>query len=142
MEGKVTVSVLSESHAGSAGNDWKYELQAKVFNQGLKGQGTISVAKHDLPSGTTQVPPGPPAVVDVPAGSCENQITIRLRLEASEVDLFRNDVGVTDIDLHMQCPGPGVEPIVLERDISVGVSDSGRDSIVTIKVKLVLSCVQ
>jgi len=68
------------------------------------------------------------------------EIKLKLRLEAAEVDFFRNDVGLTDIDLFLKCPGPGVEPMVYDRDISVGVSDSGRDSVVTIKVRLVLSC--
>jgi len=140
MEGKVTISVLSESHEGNAGNDWKYQLEVKVFNRGLQGQGVIEVAKHDLPSGTTQAPPGPPAPVEIPTGDCSNEIKVRIRLEAHEVDLFRNDVGLTDIDLHLACPGPGEEPLVLERDISVGVSDSGRDSVVTLKIRLVLSC--
>jgi len=140
MEGKVTLSVLSESHEGNAGNDWRYVIEAKVFNRGLKGQGTITVAKHDLPSGTTQEPPGPPAAIEMPAGDRDNEIKIKLRLEATEVDFFRNDVGLTDIDLYMKCPGPGVEPLVYDRDISVGVSDSGRDSVVTIKVRLALSC--
>lgn len=140
MEGKVTISVLSESHEGSAGNDWKYQLEAKVFNRGLKGQGVIKVGKHDLPSGVTQEPPGPPAAVEMPVGDCSNELKIKLRLEAIEVDLFRNDVGVTDIDLCLACPGPGAKPLVHEREISVGVSDSGRDSVVTLKVRLVLTC--
>ena len=41
MEGKVTFSVLTENHEGPIGEDWRYWIEAKVFNQGLKGQGTI-----------------------------------------------------------------------------------------------------
>lgn len=37
-----------------------YAIEAKVFNRGLKGQGTIKVKKHVLPAGVTQEPPGPP----------------------------------------------------------------------------------
>lgn len=140
MKGKVTLSVLSESHEGNAGNDWKYQLQAKVFNRGLKGKGVIKVEKHDLPSGASQAPPGPPAPVAIAAGDYNNEIKIKLRLEAHEVDLFRNDVGLTDVDLYLACPGPGAEPLVHERDISVGVSDSGRDSVITLRIRLVLSC--
>jgi len=139
MEGKVTLSVLSESHEGIAGNDWKYQVEAKVFNRGLKGQGMVTVKKHNLPSGTTQAPPGPPAAVEMPVGDCSNELKIKLRLEATEVDVFSNDFGVSDIDLYLKCPAPGAEPLVHERDISVGVSDSGRDSVVTVKVRLVLS---
>ncbi len=140
MEGKVTISVLRENHVGSAGNDWKYQLEAKVFNRGLKGKGVIEVGKHNLPSGTTQVPPGPPAPVEMTAGDYSNEIKIKLRLEAHEVDLFRNDVGISDVDLYLSCPDPGTEPLVHEQEISVGVSDSGRDSVLTLKVRLVLSC--
>ena len=143
MVGKVTFSVLEESHQGPIGEDWRYWIEAKVFNQGLQGQGTIKVAKHSLPSGTTQVPPGPPAAVEIPAGDCNNQLKIKLTLEATEVDLFRNDVGKTDIDLCLDCPKPGETSRVFDKEISVGVVESpgitGETSIVTLKVRLVLS---
>ncbi len=144
MEGKVTFSVLTENHEGPIGEDWRYWIEAKVFNRGLQGQGTIKVDKHCLPSGTTQAPPGPPAPIEIPAGDHNNQLKIKLTLEATEVDLFRNDVGKTDIDLYLDCPGPGESPRVHEREISVGVVESlgitGETSIITLKVRLVLAC--
>ena len=144
MEGKVLFSVLTEGHEGPIGEDWRYWIEAKVFNQGLKGQGTIKVAKHSLPSGTTQQPPGPPAPIEIPAGDCNNEIKIKLTLEATEVDLFRNDVGKTDIDLTLTCPGPGEKPLIHEHEVSVGVVESpgitGETSIVTLLVRLELFC--
>ena len=144
MEGKVTFSVLTESHEGPIGDDWRYWIEAKVFNQGLQGQGTIKVDEHALPSGVTQVPPGPPTVIEIPAGDQNNQVKIKLTLEATEVDLFRNDVGKTDIDVCLDYPGPGEDPQVFEKEISVGVVASpgitGETSIITLKVQLVLSC--
>jgi len=144
MEGKVTFSVLTENHEGPIGEDWRYWIEAKVFNQGLQGQATITVDKHSLPSGTTQVPPGPPAAVEISAGIQNNQLKIKLTLEATEVDLFRNDVGKTDIDLYLDCPKPGEDPRAFEKEISVGVVESpgitGETSILTLKVRLVLSC--
>ena len=144
MEGKVTFSVLTESHEGPIGEDWRYWIEAKVFNQGLQGQGTIKVEKHSLPSGTTQEPPGPPAVVEMPAGDYSNQLKIKLTLEATEVDLFRNDVGKIDIDLNLDCPKPGEDPRTYDKEISVGVVESpgitGETSIITLKVRLVVSC--
>ena len=144
MEGKVTFSVLTESHEGPIGEDWRYWIEAKVFNQGLQGQGTIKVEKHSLPSGTTQEPPGPPAAIEMSAGDYNNQLKIKLTLEATEVDLFRNDVGKTDIDLNLDCPKPGEYPRTYDKEISVGVVESpgitGETSIVTLKVRLVLSC--
>lgn len=144
MEGKVTFSVLTESHEGRIGDDWRYWVEAKVFNQGLQGQGKIEVKKHDLPSGVTQAPPGPPAPIEMPAGDYNNQLKIKLTLEATEVDLFRNDVGKTDIDLHLDCPKPGEDPRVFEKEVSVGVVESpgitGETSIITLMIRLVLSC--
>ena len=144
MEGKVTFSVLTESHEGPIGEDWRYWIEAKVFNQGLQGTGTITVKKHSLPSGTTQEPPGPPAPVEISAGDYNNQLKIKLTLEATEVDLFKNDVGKTDIDLHLDCPKPGENPRIFDKEISVGVVESpgitGETSIITLKVRLVLCC--
>lgn len=143
MEGKLTFSILQEGHEGPIGDDWRYWIEAKVFNQGLKGQGTIKVKKHSLPTGTIQSPPGPPAPIEIPTGDCGLPVKIKLTIEATEVDLFRNDVGKTDVDLTLQSPGPGEPPLVHEREISVGVVESpgitGESSIITIKVRLVLS---
>ena len=144
MEGKVIFSVLTENHEGPIGDDWRYWIEAKVFNRGLKGQGTIKVAKHSLPSGTTQEPPGPPASIEMPAGDYNNEIKIKLTLEATEVDLFKNDVGKTDIDLTLSCPKPGEQALLHEHEISVGVVESpgitGETSIITLRVQLELFC--
>ena len=143
MEGKVTFSVLTESHEGPIGDDWKYWIEAKVFNQGLQGQGTIKVGKHKLLSGITQEPPGPPKPIEMSAGDHNNQFKIKLTLEATEVDLFRNDVGKTDIDIYLNCPEPGAAPLVYDKEISVGVVESpdisGETSIITLKVRLVVA---
>ena len=80
----------------------------------------------------------------MPAGDHNHQLKIKLTLQATEVDLFRNDVGKTDIDLCLDCPGPGEDPRVHDREISVGVVESpaitGETSIITLKVRLVLTC--
>jgi len=144
MKGKVTFSVLTESHEGPIGDDWRYWIEAKVFNRGLQGQGTIKVGKHSLPSGTTQEPPGPPQPIVMAAGDHSNEIKIKLTLEATEVDLFRNDVGKTDIDLYLNCPKPGEDSRVYDKEISVGVVESpgitGETSIITLTVRLTLVC--
>ncbi len=144
MAAKVTFSILQENHEGPIGDDWRYWVEAKVFNQGLKGEGKISVEKHSLPTGTTQEPPGPPEPLELPAGECGEKVKIKLTFEATEVDLFRNDVGITDIDVALDCPGPGAAALVHEHDISVGVIESpgitGETSIVTLKIRLVLAC--
>ena len=144
MGAKVVFSILEENHEGPIGDDWRYWVECKVFNQGLKGEGKITVKKHSLKTGVTQVPPGPPEPLELPAGDCGETVKIKLTLEATEVDLFRNDVGKTDIDTHLECPGPGEEPLVRDGQISVGVVESpgitGETSIITLNVRLVLSC--
>lgn len=140
MTGKVTFSVLSESHEGAVGSSWRYWVEVKVFNRGLKGQGRIEVPKHKLPSGTTQEPPGEPAILEMPVGDCNDDVKIKIRAEVTEVDLFSNDSGFADIDVVFDFPRAGESPLVLERDICIGVSESPRSSLVTLKTRLVLSC--
>lgn len=50
MEGKVTFSVLTENHEGPIGEDWRYWIEAKVFNQGLQGQGIYQMVGNKLPT--------------------------------------------------------------------------------------------
>ena len=144
MEGKVKFSILTENHEGPIGDDWRYWVEVKVFNQGIKGKGIIKVPKHSLPSGTTREPPGPPQPLELAAGDYANTIKVKITFEATEVDLFRNDVGKTDIDLHLACPKPGEAPKVHEQEISVGVVESpgitGETSIITLLVRLELFC--
>lgn len=144
MVAKVTFSILQENHEGPIGEDWKYWVEAKVFNHGLKGAGKIEVPKHSLPSGTTRQPPGPPAPLELAAGECGQRVKVKLTLEATEVDLFTNEVGKTDIDTYLDCPGPGEEALVREGEISVGVVESpgitGETSIITLKYRLVVAC--
>ncbi len=144
MESKTTFSVLTENHEGTTGDDWRYWVEVKVFNQGLQGQGTITVAKHKLPGGVTQQPPGPPAPVEISAGDCNNPLKIKLTLEATQVDLFKNDVGLTDIDLCLDAPKPGEDARVYDKEISVAVVESpvitGDTSILTLKVRLLVFC--
>ena len=94
--------------------------------------------------GSGSGPPGPPPPIEMPAGDYNNQLKVKLTLEATEVDLFKNDVGKTDIDLWLDCPKPGEEPRVHDREISVGVVESpriaGKASIFTLEVRLVIGC--
>jgi hypothetical protein len=144
MACKVTMTLLTESQQGNIGDDWKYTLEAKVFDQGLKGKGSISVPKHKLSSGATQEPPGPPAPVEIAAGEGGTELMIRLTLHATEVDFFKSDSGETQINFHMQAPAPGAAPITRETEVSVGVRESpglmDETAVLTLKLKLVASC--
>jgi hypothetical protein len=139
----VTLTLLSESQQGNIGDDWKYNLEAKVFNQGLQGTGTIAVPKHTLSSGASQEPPGPPAPVEITAGDGGTELMIRLTLTATEVDFFKSDSGETQINFHMPAPSPGSAPIARETEISVGVRESpglmDETAVLTLQLKLVAS---
>jgi hypothetical protein len=144
MAGTVQLELLTESQEGNIGNDWRYSLEAKVFNEGLKGTGTISVPKHDLNSGDTQVPPGPPAPVTIPAGDGGASLLVRLKLDATEVDFFKSDSGTNTINVTLACPGEGGEAEVQETDIAVGVRESpglvDETAVFTLRIRLTATC--
>ncbi|NND44609.1 MAG: hypothetical protein HKN58_04755 [Xanthomonadales bacterium] len=123
MSGKVTVTLLSERQDGKIGDDWKYDVEVKVFNEGLKGKGTISVAKHTLASGVTTDPHGAPPPLELDAGEPGSELKIWLKLVATEVDMFRNDVGESELNFTMVCPRAGDAPMVIEKEISCGVTE-------------------
>jgi hypothetical protein len=119
----ITISLLSESQEGTIGNDWKYSLEAKIFSGALAGKGKIKVPKHRLDSGETQVPPGPPEDLVLPAGEAGAEIRVSLRCKVAEVDLFKNDKGEMPISFKMTCPPAGGAAVVEEREISIGVEE-------------------
>jgi hypothetical protein len=141
---KVTMSLVSERQDGPIGDDWKYEVEAKVFNEGLKGKGSISVPKHNLPAGATQDPPGPPEPVVMDGGDCGGTVLVRVHVKATEVDLFISDKGEASVDITMKCPGPGEAAVTKESEISVGVRESpgisGETSIFRVVLRLEAAC--
>lgn len=143
MSAKVTFSVLSERQDGEIGDDWMYEVEAKVFNQGLKGKGTIKVAKHNLASGMTMEPHGAPGPIELDAGEEGTELKIWLKLVATEVDAFRNDRGESQLNFGMFCPRAGEAPVSVEKEISCGVTETpvvkGNTATFTAKVRLVAS---
>jgi len=123
MACKIAISLLSESQEGTIGNDWKYSVEAKVFSGPLTGEGAIQVRKHRLDSGKTQVPPGPPEDLVLPAGEAGDRIHVALRFNVAEVDLFKNDTGEATASLKLTCPPAGGAAVVEEREISIGVDE-------------------
>jgi hypothetical protein len=144
MSCKVTMSLVSERQDGPIGDDWKYEIEAKVFNEGLKGKGQISVPKHTLPSGSTQEPHGSPEPVTMEAGDCGGTVLVRVLVKATEVDTFISDKGQTSLDIPMKCPGEGEAEITKETEISVGVRESpgisGETSIFRVVLRFSARC--
>ena len=123
MACRVTISLLSESQAGTIGNDWKYSVEAKIFSGALTGKGTIKIPKHNLESGETQAPPGPPDALVLPAGEPGAEIRVDLRFKVAEVDLFKNDTAEMPSSFRLTCPVAGGEAVVEDREISLGVEE-------------------
>jgi hypothetical protein len=143
MSLKVNVSVLSETQEGDVGDDWKFELNVKIFNEGLKGEGTIKVKKHLLSAGAVQEPPGPPAPLVLPGGDAgQEHILVRLNLKATEVDLFQNDVGIIENDVSCHCPTEAERISALQTDISVVVRESpgflNQVAVFSLKLRIVI----
>lgn len=140
MASKVTLILVSESQQGNIGNDWKYTLHAKVYNEDLKGEGSIEVKKHMLSSGQTQQPPGPPEALVMDAGNSGKELCIKLNLKATEVDLFKNDSGEHSVTLTMNTPASGAAAITVNSEISVGVRESpgivDQSAVMTLKLQL------
>lgn len=143
MTGTVTVSVISERQDGKIGNDWKYDVEVKVFNEGLKGKGVISVKKHTLDSGITMEPHGAPEPLVLEAGDGGSELKIWMKLVATEVDLFRNDSGESDLNFTLYCPREGEDAMVVEKEISCGVTEkpvvADNTAIFKLAVRLVAS---
>ncbi len=123
MACKITILLLSESQKGTIGNDWKYSFEARIFSGALTGEGTISVPTHRLDSGKTQVPPGPPEALVLPAGEAGAGILVDLRLKVAEVDPLMNDTAEMPTSFKLTCPAAGGAPVVEEREISLGVEE-------------------
>ena len=88
MSCRLTMTLVSECQEGNIGEDWKYALDVEVQSGELRGQGSVSVAKHNLPSGIVREPYGSPAPQVLLTGECSDDLMLRMRLVATEVDLF------------------------------------------------------
>lgn len=141
---KVTMTLRGERQDGPIGDDWRYTVEAKVFNQGLAGKGMIKVPKHTLSSGVTQEPPGDDNSLSMDAGECGDTILVRLQVNATEVDWLIHDKGTGTMDVNLRCPGPGEVPVKKDVEVSVGVRESpgisGETSIFRSYIRLVAEC--
>mgnify|MGYP000050089501 CR=1 FL=1 len=142
MNGRITITLLSERQDGQIGDDWKYELGVKVFNGGLVDEGSIKVPEHTLASGTTEVPPGPPEPLVLNAGEVgEKDVLVRVRLDATEVDALVSDHGSSSRDFSIGCPAAGEPPVSQDVTISAGVMEApaiaGESSVLQLALRLV-----
>lgn len=144
MNCTLTAALISETQEGDIGEDWKYTLSVKAFEDDLDGAATISVPKHSLPAGDVREPFGSPAPVQVFSGECKRGFLVRMLLTATEVDMFINDVGKVEKELRIDCPGPGGGKVTKEIDIAAGVRESPgilpKNAVFTVRVRLTLTC--
>ena len=146
MTCKLTMALISEHQEGNCGDDWKYEVSVKVFHEGLKGEGEIAVPKHTLVPGPAERPHGLPEPLTVYTGECQTELLVRVDLTATEVDLFKNDVGQASMEFKLECPGFAGGSAMKEIEISAGVRESpgilNKNSVFTVQVRFDLVCDQ
>ena len=144
MTCKLTMTLVSEYQEGDCGEDWKYDLDVKVFHEGLKGEGQVNVPKHNLVAGSVKEPYGSPEPLVVFAGECLTELLVRMELTATEVDLFVNDVGKASKDITIECPGPHGDKVTKEVDIAARVREApailNKNSVFTVRVRFTLTC--
>ena len=144
MSCRLTMTQISECQEGNIGEDWKYDLDVKVLSDGVKGQGSVSVVKHNLPPGVVREPHGSPPPQELFAGDCERELLLRMKLTATEVDVFVNDVGKLQKDLVIDCPGPAGGTVTKEVDLAVPVREMPpifpKKAVFTLRVRFNLTC--
>ena len=144
MTCKLIMTLVSEYQEGECGVDWKYDLDVKVFHEGLKGEGRISVPKHILAAGVVKEPFGSPEPMVIFTGECLTELLVKMELTATEVDLFVNDVGKASKEIRIECPGPHTVKVSKEVDIAAGVREApavlNKQSIFTVRVRFTLTC--
>ena len=144
MSCTLTMTLISESQEGNIGEDWKYDLDVKVSTAGQKGQGKVKVPKHNLPSGEIREPHGSPPAQVIFSGDCVGELKVGMRLVATEVDMFVNDVGKVSKDLVIQCPGVAGTTLTRDCDIDVVVREMPRilpqKALFTLRVRFTLRC--
>jgi hypothetical protein len=139
---RLTMALVSEAQEGNLGTDWKYQIEAKVFCSGLLSDVSVDVPKHQLEPGSVISPHGAPEPVLLFEGECEGELLLRLRLVATEVDLFINDEGRVSRDIRLQLPAAGETASVREIDLAAGVRESpgirNRNAVFTLRIRLTL----
>ncbi len=144
MTCKLTMTLISEHQEGNCGEDWKYDLDVKVFHEGLKGEGQVNVPKHNLEAGPVREPHGSPQPLVIFEGECLTELLVRIELTATEVDMFVNDVGKASKDIRIECPGPHGDKVTKELDVAAGVRESpgilNKNSVFTVRVRFTLTC--
>ena len=142
MSCKVTMTVVSETQEGNIGDDWKYDLEAKVFCEGLQSDTTLSIPRHQLKSGEVQSPFGNPSPLVLFEGECEEELLLRLKLSVTEVDFLISDRGEVSKDIRLEMPCQGKTGYSRDFDIAAGVRESPgiryKNAVFTLRLRLLV----
>ena len=142
MSCRGSMSLISETQEGNVGDTLKYDLEAKVFCQGLKGEATVSVPKHQLSAGEVTRPHTEPDPVVLFEGDCEDELLLRLKLRVTEIDLLINDVGEASKDIRLEKPIHGKSEICHDFDIAAGVRESpgilNKNAVFTLRLRILV----
>ncbi len=142
MSCRVTMTLVSETQEGNVGDTWKYELEAKVFCQGLRGEATVQVPKHRLGPGEVIRPHSDPAPVVLFEGECEENLLLRLKLTVTEIDFLINDSGEAGRDIRLEMPCRGKNEYSHDFDIAAGVRESpgirNKNAVFTLRLRILV----
>ena len=142
MNCKLMMTVISEHQEGECGSDWKYDLTARVTAGAPDGQARIGVPKHTLESGEVRAPFGSPAPQQICAGPCDERVRVTVDLQATEVDLFVDDVGHASRDVIIERPHPACA-VSKEIDLAAEVFEAPailkRRSVFTVRIRFTLT---
>ena len=141
MPCKIIFSLVRESLSGDVGSEWEYVVKADLMDPMVFGSGQIEVPYHVLRPGSTQAPPNAGRAVMLDAAEGGAETSVRLTLEAKEVDWLVDDHGSNVQVISVNCPAPGAEPVATEASISARVREApgfqGGSAVLTIKVRMV-----
>ena len=145
MTCRLTMTLISEHQEGQCGDDWKYDIDAAVYHEGLQGGGQIRVPKHILEPGQVREPHGSPEPQVIYSGDCLTELLVKLQLTATEVDVFVNDVGKAGKEIRIECPGPHGDKVTKEVDVAAEVYEAPsilkkKKSMFTARVRFTLTC--
>ena len=121
-----TVKLLNvQYNGGNIGDDWKYKVQVQDKNPWSKGQHTVSHGGVDTVN------------ADVATGSstCNEPNSLKIVVEATEVDAFSDDRGNASGFLEFVCDGR-----TYNKSITVNVSEGSSVARMTFNFQISTSC--
>jgi hypothetical protein len=142
---KIGVSLISERVDGDIGDDWEYDVEARISNHPGSQPGRIEVENHKLTPGVMRELPGTYST-ELDAGPCGSDANLELHLQARELDWVFSDVGDHKTTIRVECPGPGAEPLEMSREVAVRVEEKplvlGGAATLILMIRITASCAE